>query len=87
MEQRLLKMLTASGLGVHFVFIGDVSNQCLVNGAHVRLAVGLDYHDASPVSGIRVGGGVELMNAGVHVSQLPMNKASSPREQMEQIQQ
>lgn len=65
----------------------DVSNQCLVNGAHVRLAVGLDYHDASPVSGIRVGGGVELMNAGVHVSQLPMNKASSPREQMEQIQQ
>jgi len=65
----------------------DVSNQCLVNGAHVRLAVGLDYHDASPVSGIRVGGGVELMNAGVHVSQLPSNKASGSREQMEQIQQ
>lgn len=65
----------------------DVSNQCLVNGAHVRLAVGLDYHDASPVSGIRVGGGVELMNAGVHVSQLPINKASGSREQMEQIQQ
>lgn len=65
----------------------DVSNQCLVNGAHVRLAVGLDYHDASPVSGIRVGGGIELMNAGVHVSQLPINKASGSREQMEQIQQ
>lgn len=65
----------------------DVSNQCLVNDAHVRLAVGLDYHDASPVSGIRVGGGTELMNAGVHVSQLPINKASGSREQMEQIQQ
>jgi len=65
----------------------DVSNQCLVNGAHVRLAVGLDYHDASPVSGIRVGGGGESMSAGVHVSQLAINKASSAREQMEQIQQ
>lgn len=47
----------------------DVSNLCMANGAHVRLAVGLDYQDACPVSGIRVGGGLETMDAGVNVSQ------------------
>jgi hypothetical protein len=30
----------------------------------------LDYHDACPVSGIRVGGGEEQMQAQVHVNQL-----------------
>ncbi len=65
----------------------DVSNQCMANGEHVRLAVGLDYHDACPVSGIRVGGGAESMAAGVKVSQLQGARNSSSKEQLEQAQQ
>ncbi len=68
--------------GIGWVSI-DVSNQCLVNGTHVRLAMGLDYRDACPVSGIRVGGGYESMQVSVDVSQ---NKRSS-KKQTEQIQQ
>ncbi len=48
----------------------DVSNCCEINASHVRLATGLDYHDACPVSGIRVGGGDEQMQAKVHVNSL-----------------
>ncbi len=48
----------------------DVSNVTTCNASHVRLATGLDYHDACPVSGIRVGGGEEQMQAQVHVNQL-----------------
>ena len=65
----------------------DVSNQCFANGAHVRLAVGLDYHDACPVSGIRVGGGVEAMSAGVHVSQTQLKRPVAIKDQMQQAQQ
>ena len=65
----------------------DVSNRCMVNGTHVRLAVGLDYHDACPVSGIRVGGGAENMAAGVSVSQNKNSRSSALKEQIEQSQQ
>jgi len=65
----------------------DVSNHCLVNGTHVRLAIGLDYHDACPVSGIRVGGGSETMVAGVNVSQNRIIRNSALLKQIEQIQQ
>ncbi len=47
----------------------DVSNQCHTSGVHIRLAVGLDYHDACPVSGMRNGGGVENMEVSVVVNQ------------------
>lgn len=52
----------------------DVSNRCRAlgpqaSGRHVRLAVGLDYRDACPVSGMRVGGGLETMGAKVSISQ------------------
>ena len=65
----------------------DVSNQCIANGEHVRLAVGLDYHDACPVSGIRVGGGSESMTAGVQVAKLQGISGSKTKKQIEQIQQ
>lgn len=48
----------------------DVLNQCKTNGKHVRLAVGLDYREASPVSGMRVGGGEEAMKVSVQVEQI-----------------
>ena len=73
--------------GIGWVSV-DVSNACLVDGAHVRLATGLDYHDACPVSGVRVGGGTESMEAGVNVSQVGTKKQSRQMQsQIEQIQQ
>lgn len=47
----------------------DVSNGQRTNGIHVRLATGLDYRDACPVSGIRRGGGDEAMSVQVQVQQ------------------
>ncbi len=47
----------------------DVSNGVRTNSVHVRLAVGLDYRDACPVSGMRVGGGLETMGVSVLVNQ------------------
>lgn len=47
----------------------DVSNGQMSNGIHVRLATGLDYRDACPISGVRHGGGIELMNVHVQMTQ------------------
>ncbi|UXH78633.1 transglutaminase family protein [Roseateles amylovorans] len=45
----------------------DVSNQCLADARHVKLAIGADYLDACPVRGVRTGGGMETMRAEVLV--------------------
>jgi len=37
--------------------------------AYVRVAIGLDYHDAAPVAGARIGGGSESMHVEVQVAQ------------------
>ncbi|HPX88303.1 MAG TPA: transglutaminase family protein [Methylophilaceae bacterium] len=58
----------------------DVSNSCLAGEMHVRLATGLDYRSASPVSGMRTGGGVEGMASSVIV-----NQAGVPISQQRQI--
>ncbi len=47
----------------------DVSNGQRATGIHVRLATGLDYRDACPVSGVRRGGGAEQMAVQVQISQ------------------
>ncbi|HSH87332.1 MAG TPA: transglutaminase family protein [Methylophilus sp.] len=47
----------------------DVSNGILTNETHVRLATGLDYRSASPVTGTRIGGGKEGMSSVVSVNQ------------------
>lgn len=54
----------------------DVSNGCRIHGVHVRLASGLDYRSASPVTGMRSGGGVEGMATSVVVNQagMPINQ-------------
>ena len=73
--------------GIGWVSV-DVSNRCLADSAHVRLATGLDYHDACPVSGVRVGGGMETMQAGVNVWQLGGGGSNRElRKQIEQVQQ
>jgi transglutaminase-like putative cysteine protease len=54
----------------------DVSNDCRTHAVHVRLATGLDYRSASPVTGMRSGGGVEGMASSVVVNQsgVPINQ-------------
>jgi transglutaminase-like putative cysteine protease len=46
----------------------DISNQCRADGRYVRLAFGADYLDASPVRGMRTGGGLEQLATHVRVT-------------------
>ncbi len=54
----------------------DVSNGCRVGETYVRIATGLDYRTASPISGMRFGGGLEGMATSVVVNQVgvPINQ-------------
>ncbi|WP_076068521.1 transglutaminase family protein [Sphingomonas montana] len=45
----------------------DPANAICPDDAYVRVAVGLDYREAAPVSGARTGGGVETLDVGVRV--------------------
>lgn len=69
----------------------DISNGNRANDTHVRLAVGLDYRGASPVSGMRIGGGEEGMvsNVLVHQQGAPafQSHLSNPASLMQQAQQ
>lgn len=47
----------------------DVANTRHSHTTHVRVAIGLDYRDASPVVGVRTGGGPERMEVTVQVVQ------------------
>ena len=53
----------------------DVSNGCRTDGTHVRLAVGLDYRDACPIIGARIGGGTESMDASVQINSTLLHQA------------
>lgn len=48
-------------------YVFDISNQIFTPSDHVQLAIGLDYNDAAPVRGVRVGGGREHMEYRVAV--------------------
>lgn len=62
----------------------DVSNGMRTNGVHVRLAAGLDYRDACPVSGVRAGGGLETMGVGVLVNQSGVGEPAHPAQEAQQ---
>ena len=47
----------------------DVSNQLTEPANHIKLAEGIDYLDACPVRGVRVGGGVESIDSDTSVEQ------------------
>jgi transglutaminase-like putative cysteine protease len=47
----------------------DVANGICPDDAYVRVAIGLDYRAAAPLSGTRMGGGVESMDVTVSVRQ------------------
>lgn len=45
----------------------DISNNCPAGETHVKLAIGADYFDASPIRGTRFGGGAETMTTAAYV--------------------
>lgn len=47
----------------------DPANGISPDDAYVRVASGLDYHDAAPIAGRRVGGGDESLSVDVRVTQ------------------
>ncbi len=47
----------------------DPANGCHTNGSYLKLAVGMDYLDACPVRGVRIGGGHEQMESLARVTQ------------------
>jgi transglutaminase-like putative cysteine protease len=47
----------------------DVSNGISPDERYVRVATGLDYHEAAPVSGIRLGNSIETMIVSIQVQQ------------------
>ncbi|SDZ02217.1 Transglutaminase-like enzyme, putative cysteine protease [Jannaschia faecimaris] len=47
----------------------DVSNGISPDERYVRVATGLDYSDAAPISGVRSGAGLEAMDVSVSVAQ------------------
>lgn len=65
----------------------DVTNRCRAHAAHLELAVGMDYHDACPVRGVRRGGGMERLQADVRVMQAPPEAGAADWQAMEQQQQ
>lgn len=47
----------------------DVANRTCPNDGYVRVAVGLDYREAAPIRGLRLGGGAEALDVSVQVVQ------------------
>lgn len=47
----------------------DVSNAISPDARYVRVATGLDYREAAPISGLRYGGGSETMQVDIEVQQ------------------
>ncbi len=43
----------------------DPSNRCSAKESYIRTAMGLDYSEACPITGVRSGGGVEVMTYSV----------------------
>lgn len=54
----------------------DPANGVSPTDAYVRVAIGLDYRDAAPVAGARVGGGAETMHVEVAVAEASQQRQS-----------
>ncbi len=47
----------------------DAANNICPNDRYVRIATGLDYRDAAPISGVRLGGAAESLAVHINVGQ------------------
>jgi transglutaminase-like putative cysteine protease len=64
----------------------DVSNGISPDTRYVRVATGLDYADAAPISGIRRGAGVEELSVSLRVAEVAeADAAGAQRQQQQQI--
>lgn len=54
----------------------DPANGVSPTDAYVRVAIGLDYRDAAPIAGARVGGGAETMQVEVAVAEASRQRQS-----------
>ncbi|WP_075183096.1 transglutaminase family protein [Pantoea sp. 1.19] len=52
----------------------DITNNTRSVQQHLKLAIGIDYLDACPVRGVRLGGGTENMRAVAEVQRLPVQQ-------------
>lgn len=48
----------------------DPANRIIVGAAHVRMASGLDYTQAAPITGVRAGGGAEALEVTLGVREM-----------------
>jgi len=73
MNDRVAQDATHAWAEVHIPDLGwtgfDVSNQISPDARYVRVATGLDYSDASPISGLTFGGQNESISVDVQVQQ------------------
>lgn len=73
MNDRALQDATHAWAEVHLDGIGwvgfDVSNAISPDARYVRVATGLDYREAAPISGVRYGAGAETLKVDVAVQQ------------------
>ncbi len=73
MDDRVEQDATHAWAEAHIIGLGwvgfDVSNGVSPDARYVRVATGLDYQQASPISGLRIGAGGEAMHVAVQVQQ------------------
>lgn len=58
----------------------DVTHAQWASGLHCRIAIGRDYDSASPVRGVRTGGGEERMQVDVAVDDADLSPARAPEQ-------
>ncbi len=68
--------------GYGWIGFDAVNDHCPDDG-YVRVAVGLDYRDAAPLSGARIGGGDEWLRVGVRVGLSPAREEQTTDETQE----
>ncbi len=71
------RMASHAWADVHLADAGwvsiDVTHRCFASDRLCRLAVGRDYTSASPVRGVRIGGGDETLEVRVNIRPFPFN--------------
>jgi len=73
MDDQVAQDATHAWAEVHIIGLGwvgfDISNGISPDDRYVRMATGRDYHDAAPVSGLRMGGAAESLKVDIQVQQ------------------
>ncbi len=73
MNDRIDQDATHAWAETHIIGVGwvgfDISNGISPDERYIRVATGLDYQDAAPISGLRVGSSDETMNVSLQVQQ------------------